>query len=83
MEIDAFANSEESLISYELLKGYKEENTGAIETTWRERRVPRLPTRALADRLPIPPIPERNIFSGGMTGGGGREDPNDLGDDLT
>ena len=26
---------------------------------------------------------ERNIFFGGMTGGGGREDPDDLGDDLT
>ena len=85
MEIDAFANSEESLISYELLKGYKEENTGAIETTWRERRVPEIADACFSRlRLPNPAIPLRGIFfSGGMTGGGGREDPDDLDDDLT
>ena len=93
MEIDAFANSEESLISYELLKGYKEENAGAIETTWRERRVPEIADACFSRlRLPNPALPLRGIFfSGGMTGGGGggggggrrREDPDDLGDDLT
>ena len=83
MEIDAFANSEESLISYELLRGYKEEDAGMIETTWRERRVPEIADACFSRlKLPNPAFP---LKGGSMMmmgrGGGGKEEEED--DDLT
>jgi hypothetical protein len=83
MEIDAFANSEESLISYELLRGYKEEDAGMIETTWRERRVPEIADACFSRlKLPNPAFP---LKGGSMMmmgrGGGGKEEDDD--DDLT
>jgi hypothetical protein len=83
MEIDAFANSEESLISYELLRGYKEEDAGMIETTWRERRVPEIADACFSRlKLPNPAFP---LKGGSMMmmgrGGGGKEEEDD--DDLT
>jgi len=80
MEIDAFANSEESLISYELLRGYKEEDVEAIQTTWRERRVPEIADACFSRlRLPNPEFPLRG-GGGGKAHAGGKGDSDD---DLT
>jgi hypothetical protein len=82
MEIDAFANSEESLISYELLRGYKEEDAGMIETTWRERRVPEIADACFSRlKLPNPAFPLKGGSMMMMGRGGGKEEEED--DDLT
>jgi len=82
MEIDAFANSEESLISYELLRGYKEEDAGMIETTWRERRVPEIADACFSRlKLPNPAFPLKGGSMMMMGRGGGKEEEDD--DDLT
>jgi hypothetical protein len=56
------------------LRGYKEEDVEAIQTTWRERRVPEIADACFSRlRLPNPEFPLR--------GGGGGNGDND--DDLT